>query len=93
MRHTLRYFAIATIIALPIQAHATLVNFTPSNEENSTPEKLIEDGLKMIIEALQLFSEKIPNYKEPEILENGDIIIRRIHKTKKSPKSEKNTDW
>ena len=29
------------------------------------------------MDALQLFINRIPQYESPEILENGDIIIRR----------------
>ena len=38
----------------------------------------------MIFEALDLVLKAIPQYEAPEILENGDIIIRR-----KNPKEDK----
>ena len=42
----------------------------------------------MIFEALDLVLKAIPQYEAPEILENGDIIIRR--KNPKEDKKEKN---
>ena len=47
-------------------------------------EVMIEEGAKMIFEALDLVLKAIPQYEAPEILENGDIIIRR-----KNPKEDK----
>ena len=34
--------------------------------------------MKMILNALSLILKSIPQYKAPEVLENGDIIIRRV---------------
>ena len=46
-------------------------------DEKKSPEVIIEEGAKMIFEALDLVLKVIPQYEAPEILENGDIIIRR----------------
>ena len=43
--------------------------------------------MKMILNALQLLLKSIPHYKAPEVLENGDIIIRRVQPDEKAPKS------
>ena len=53
-------------------------------DEKKSPEVMIEEGAKMIFEALDLVLKAIPQYEAPEILENGDIIIRR-----KNPKEDK----
>ena len=53
-------------------------------DEKKSPEVMIEEGAKMIFEALDLVLKVIPQYEAPEILENGDIIIRR-----KNPKEDK----
>jgi len=37
-----------------------------------------EDGLRRILGALELLISTIPQYAMPEVLENGDIIIRRL---------------
>ena len=53
-------------------------------DEKKSPEVMIEEGAKMIFNALDLVLKVIPQYETPEILENGDIIIRR-----KNPKEDK----
>ena len=46
-------------------------------DEKKSPEVMIEEGAKMIFEAHDLVLKAIPQYEAPEILENGDILIRR----------------
>ena len=59
---------------------------TPPSQQKK-PEDMIEDGMKMILNALQIILKSIPQYKAPEVLENGDIIIRRVPSGEKKPKS------
>ena len=63
---------------------------TPPSQQKK-PEDTIEDGMKMILNALQLFLKSIPQYKAPEVLENGDLIIRRVPLGEKKPKSGDHT--
>lgn len=49
--------------------------------------KLAREAIEKIMQALQLVIDKIPQYETPEILPNGDIIIRRKHKTPEAPES------
>ena len=56
---------------------------SPSQKE--TPERMIEDGMRIILSAIELILQSIPEYQAPEILENGDIIIRRVQPNEKSP--------
>ena len=59
-------------------------------DEKKSPEVMIEEGAKMIFEALDLVLKVIPQYEAPEILENGDILIRRKNPTvSKKEKQEK----
>ena len=59
-------------------------------DEKKSPEMMIEEGAKMIFEALDLVLKAIPQYEAPEILGNGDIIIRRKIPTEdKKEKKEK----
>ena len=44
--------------------------------ENS-PGDLAREGLEQMLRALRLLVERIPQYELPEVLDNGDIIIRR----------------
>ncbi|WP_169567928.1 hypothetical protein [Sneathiella limimaris] len=45
------------------------------------------EGISKLMEALEMFVDAIPQYSAPEMLENGDIIIRR--KNKLEPDDEK----
>jgi hypothetical protein len=40
---------------------------------------LAQEGAEKLVQAIQLMIQAIPQYAAPEILDNGDIIIRRIH--------------
>jgi hypothetical protein len=49
-----------------------------------TPEdaqKLAVEGLNKLLDALDLFVKSVPQYSTPEVMPNGDIILRRIHPT------------
>jgi hypothetical protein len=49
-------------------------------EEKGVDELAIE-GISKLMDALSLFVSTIPQYSAPEVLENGDIIIRRKKNT------------
>ena len=42
-------------------------------------ERMAMDAIARMMDALGLFIDSIPQYEAPEVLPNGDIIIRRIH--------------
>lgn len=48
------------------------------------PVALAEQAAQQLLQALRLFLRSIPTYELPEMLDNGDIIIRR-----KQPGAEK----
>lgn len=48
-----------------------------AQEEAERARKLIEDALGNLMAGLKLVMDSIPQYEAPEILENGDILIRR----------------
>ncbi|NQV94402.1 MAG: hypothetical protein HQ482_04615 [Sphingomonadales bacterium] len=56
------------IASAPVQAQET-----PDD-----PLAQAEEGMRRILTALQLLMATIPQYELPEVLENGDIIIRRV---------------
>ena len=65
----------------------------PALAEDQSPEDLARDGLAKLLSALDLFIGSIPQYETPEILPNGDIIIRRIHpKDEEKPETENDDD-
>ena len=45
--------------------------------EEEDPAELARQGMERMLRALNLMIEMIPQYELPEVLENGDIIIRR----------------
>ena len=45
--------------------------------EQEDPAELARQGMERMLRALNLMIEMIPQYELPEVLENGDIIIRR----------------
>ena len=78
--------AVLIMVSTPvISAELYKAQTAPSQQKN--PEDMIEDGMKMILNALQLLLKSIPQYEAPEVLENGDIIIRRVRPGEKAPNS------
>ena len=75
-------------IFLPILLTIFLNSSYPANSEefiktqsipsNDNPEEMLEEGVRMIMNALKLVLKTIPQFEMPEVLENGDIIIRRV---------------
>ncbi|PHQ68761.1 MAG: hypothetical protein COB93_09825 [Sneathiella sp.] len=55
-----------------------------AQSNDSGAETLAMEGIGKLMDALGVFIKSIPQYEAPEILENGDIIIRR-----KNPEGEK----
>ncbi len=45
--------------------------------QSDKPRELLEDATRGILKAFELMLKSIPQYEAPEVLENGDIIIRR----------------
>ena len=41
------------------------------------------EGIGKLLEALQMFVKSVPQYSAPEVLPNGDIIIRKVQPDKK----------
>ncbi|MEQ8354396.1 MAG: hypothetical protein RH942_02570 [Kiloniellaceae bacterium] len=73
--------ALAPLTAVRAQDSAPAKPPQNSTGQNSTgqnsPGEMAREGLEQMMRALSLLVESIPQYELPEILENGDIIIRR----------------
>ena len=69
---------IAVMLSTPTLSYA---------QSNQSPDQLMENGIKMILDAIEIFIQNLPQYEGPEVLDNGDIIIRR-----KQPKSENSNE-
>ena len=87
MKRLLPVLMVLGVFIIPLfpAVSADLLRIQTSPSQREAPEKMIEDGMKMILGAIQLILKSIPEYKAPEVLENGDIIIRRVQPNKKSP--------
>lgn len=72
---------LAPLGVLPVTAQADNLQLGESPQDS--PEEMAREGLEQMMQALRLLVESIPQYEMPEILDNGDIIIRR-----KNPKPE-----
>lgn len=55
--------------------------------EPQDPAAMPEQAARQMLEALQLFLHSIPQYEMPEMLPNGDIIIRRINPPAPEPEA------
>ena len=81
MKHILTTLCLTIAVILMVSTpviSADLHKAQTPPPQQKIPEDMIEDGMKMILNALQLLLKSIPQYKTPEVLENGDIIIRRV---------------
>lgn len=65
------------------QAPIPAAQAQPSREE---AEQAIKQGVQRILRALEALMHSIPQYGPPEVLDNGDIIIRRKHPEPSPPK-------
>ena len=65
---------LALCLALPISA-ASADSLKDSTDE---AERLANEALTKMMRALDLLITTVPRYAAPEILPNGDIIIRRL---------------
>jgi hypothetical protein len=68
MRRTVASLALIALLAAPAVA-----------QEEQTPDELALEAFDKLKRAFDLFLGSIPMYATPEMLPNGDIIIRRIH--------------
>ncbi len=56
------------------RAHPPSIN-PPPGMEDVVP--MMEEATRSLMEILEMFLRRIPIYEMPEVLDNGDIIIRR----------------
>lgn len=61
-----------------------------ASDQDGSPEDLAREGIGKIVSALEMLLMTIPTYEAPEILPNGDIIIRRVDPL--TPKREEKDD-
>lgn len=64
----------ASLLLIPVAA----VPAALAEEPPPSPGELAAEGLEKMMRAIELFVDAIPMYAPPELLPNGDIIIRRL---------------
>ena len=62
------------LLAAPISA----ANADSLQENTAEAERLAAEALSKMMKALDMLMTTVPRYAAPEILPNGDIIIRRL---------------
>tara|TARA_B100000212_G_C27237126_1_gene474190 strand:+ start:542 stop:805 length:264 start_codon:yes stop_codon:yes gene_type:complete len=67
-------FIILCLVVLSLTTHPTGVD-AQTPKENA--QELAHEGIKNLMQALQLMIDHIPQYELPVLNENGDIIIKR----------------
>ncbi|MEX2644113.1 MAG: hypothetical protein WD270_11705 [Acetobacterales bacterium] len=81
MRRTVLTAALLAALTLPAMTVAAVAQTPerPAPDQSRDPAEMAEEAARQLIQALQLFFSRIPQYELPEMLPNGDIIIRRIN--------------
>ncbi|MBI1776020.1 MAG: hypothetical protein HYR63_11795 [Proteobacteria bacterium] len=59
---------------------------TPSASKD--PQQIIREGAERILEGMRVLIDRIPQYAAPEMLPNGDIIIRRLPRGPNPPEPQ-----
>jgi len=76
-----------TLLAAPIG----VARADSLQDSTAEAERLAGEALTKIMRALNLLVDSVPQYAAPEVLPNGDIIIRRL-KSKNSEEEPLETD-
>jgi hypothetical protein len=76
-------FLAITLISSPVSA-------ADPPEGQKSPEQLVTEGMRTLMEAMKLFMHSLPQFGEPYINENGDIVIPRVHP--EAPEDKSNPD-
>lgn len=67
----------AGLLAVFLAMASPVPTMADESAEKKSPGELAEEGVERLIEALNALVSMIPQYEMPEVLDNGDIIIRR----------------
>lgn len=70
-------FAAAILVAIGLVVGPCGRAMAAEPSENESPGELAREGIEQMMRALRLLVDSIPQYELPEMLDNGDIIIRR----------------
>ncbi len=65
------------LLASPVMAAGAAEEQGGATEPGQPLPQMLEDTGRRLFQVLELLMQAIPSYEMPEVLENGDIIIRR----------------
>lgn len=83
LRSAMVAFLTISLISSPLSAADPLQN-------QKSPEELVTVGMRTLMEAMKLFMHSLPQFGEPYINENGDIVLPRVYP--EAPKDKSNPD-
>lgn len=86
--HMPRLAAALLLASLGFAAPAALAQDTTLQDA----QKQAVEGIGKLLEALQMFVKSVPQYSAPEVLPNGDIILRRVNPEKTPPPEKPKTN-
>ena len=78
MNRTVFRFTLALLLAGALGGSAHAQDTTPPPSTGDA-QKLAVEGLSKLLDALNVFVKSVPQYAAPEVLPNGDIILRRLN--------------
>ncbi len=73
----LRNALIFMIFSSALLAGTTTAPRAAQHDDRGQAEDMAREAIEQLMRALELMLDSIPQYELPEIMENGDIIIRR----------------
>jgi hypothetical protein len=76
-------FVLASALAAALAEPAYAQETAPATGD---AQKMAVEGLSKLLDALDLFVKSVPQYAAPEVLPNGDIILRRLNPEQAPPK-------
>lgn len=81
--------------AIAILCFGLLITFPLKADEpkvQKTPEELVTEGMNTLMQAMKLFLHTLPQFGEPYINDNGDIVIPRLRPEPPKDSSPGETD-
>jgi hypothetical protein len=76
MKRIVSRFATAQALVLAFAGPALAQEAGPTTDD---AQQMAVEGISKLLNALDLFVKSVPQYAAPEVLPNGDIILRRLN--------------
>jgi hypothetical protein len=73
----MRPFILATLLIASMAVVPAARAQAPAQPPQESPRDMLEDATRKALRAFELMLKAIPQYETPEVLDNGDILIRR----------------